>query len=314
MADSIDVELLSLVNKLNKIQRELGGGKNKNDKDKSGFLGTGGDKVDRFTDIEMKMEERIETLKSSIDEIQKLERVPGSNPKELITLQSTVRTELSTLGDEWKEIDMIQRIESKKKRSRFTPEEIQRRQQVVIETQNIINNLKDLQRSGYVKQYQGYKLVSMEESELFKKRDVETGETKVDKDGNVTKVTSQAKGVTGKRNANMTDQHRQQLMLIKERDEKIDLEIEEIGKGVDTLHEIARQANEEIKVQNRMLDVLEEKVNDISEGVSNVNEKLKVTLDKARASDKICMDIICIIILVGLIIVLIQLNNKNAKK
>ncbi len=55
------------------------------------------------------------------------------------------------------------------------------------------------------------------------------------------------------------------------------------------MHEIARQANEEIKVQNRMLDVLEEKVNDISEGVSNVNEKLKVTLDKARASDKICM-------------------------
>ncbi len=221
MADSIDVELLSLVNKLNKIQRELGGGKNKNDKEKSGFLGTGGDKVDRFTDIEMKMEERIENLKSNIDEIQKLERVPGSNPKELITLQSTVRTELSTLGDEWKEIDMIQRIESKKKRSRFTPEEIQRRQQVVIETQNIINNLKDLQRSGYVKQYQGYKLVSMEESELFKKRDVETGETKVDKDGNVTKVTSPAKGVTGKRNASMTDQHRQQLMLIKERDEKI---------------------------------------------------------------------------------------------
>ncbi len=43
-----------------------------------------------------------------------------------------------------------------------------------------------------------------------------------------------------------------------------------------------------------MLDVLEEKVNDISEGVSNVNEKLKVTLDKARASDKICMVSLCI--------------------
>lgn len=55
------------------------------------------------------------------------------------------------------------------------------------------------------------------------------------------------------------------------------------------MHQIARQANEEIKIQNKMLDVLEEKVNDVSESVQNVNEKLKVTLDKARASDKICM-------------------------
>lgn len=67
------------------------------------------------------------------------------------------------------------------------------------------------------------------------------------------------------------------------------MEIEEIGKGIDELHQIARQANEEIKIQNKMLDVLEEKVNDVGESVQNVNEKLKVTLEKARASDKICM-------------------------
>lgn len=39
-----------------------------------------------------------------------------------------------------------------------------------------------------------------------------------------------------------------------------DDEIEEIGKGVDILRELALAANEEIKIQNKMLDTLEEKV------------------------------------------------------
>lgn len=220
MADSIDIELLSLVNKLNKLQRELGGKNHKNDK--NSFIGiVSGDKMDRFTDLEERINERLEKVKNAIDDIQKLERAPGANPKELITLQATVRNELVALGDEWKEIDTIYRIESRKKRSRFSPEELQRRGQVVVQSQNMINTIKDVQRQGFVKQYQGYKLVSMEESEIFKKRDIETGETKVDSDGNVVKVTTQAKGVVGKRNVNMTDQHRQQLMLIRERDEKI---------------------------------------------------------------------------------------------
>jgi hypothetical protein len=285
-ADAIDIELLSLIGKLNRIQREVGGGK-KNDKKGDTFLQSG-DKADRFSDLELRMNERVEVVKSAVEDIMKLEKVPGSNPKELISLQSTVRTELNTLGEEWKEMDMIYRIEKKKKRSRFPPEELTRREAVLIQLQSVIQNLKDIQRQGYVKQYQGLKLATMEESELFKKRDIETGETKTDKDGNVVKVTSQAKGVVGKRNVNMTDDHRQQLMLIKERDEKIDLEIEEIGKGVDELHELARQANQEIKIQNKMLDVLEEKVNDVHDNVAGINEQLKVTLEKARSSDKIC--------------------------
>lgn len=63
-------------------------------------------------------------------------------------------------------------------------------------------------------------------------------------------------------------------------------------------------------MQNKMLDVLEEKVNDVHDKVSNINVKLKETLDKARASDKICMDIFCVMILVGMIIVLYKINSE----
>jgi t-SNARE complex subunit (syntaxin) len=68
-----------------------------------------------------------------------------------------------------------------------------------------------------------------------------------------------------------------------------DIEIENIGKGVDDLHELAKVANEEIKLQSKMLDTLEAKIDDVHDHVTNVNAKLKTTLEEARKSDKICM-------------------------
>ncbi len=46
------------------------------------------------------------------------------------------------------------------------------------------------------------------------------------------------------------------------------------------MHELAKTANEEVKLQNRMLDTLEEKVNDVQDHVMNLNERMKDTLDK----------------------------------
>jgi hypothetical protein len=215
MADAIDSELSSLLNKLNRIQKDIGGGK----KDKS-FAAEHGGRLDRFIEVYNRMNDRLETVKNALDEVRKLEKIPGSNPRDLITNQSIVRTELVTLGDEWKELDTLYRLESKKKRSRFTPDELQVRGQMVVQLQQMIQNLKDLQRQGFVKGYQGQRIATMEESDMFKKRDIESG-TVVDSKGTVTKNPMQAKGVMGVRNNDMTDQHRQQLMLIRERDAKI---------------------------------------------------------------------------------------------
>ena len=61
----------------------------------------------------------------------------------------------------------------------------------------------------------------------------------------------------------MTDDHRQGLQVIKERDAQMDQEILGIGKDVDSLLNLARTANEEVKMQNKMLDVLETKIDDV---------------------------------------------------
>ena len=77
------------------------------------------------------------------------------------------------------------------------------------------------------------------------------------------------------------------------------------------LGEIARTANEEVKLQNKMLDTLEEKVDDVHEHLTNVNIKLKNTLDEARKSDKICCDILCLLLLVGMIVVVVEVSNQK---
>lgn len=307
MADALDSELISLLNRLNKVQKDVGGGK----KDRNS-LGDVNGKIDRFLDLSETMKERLDVIKESGTEVRKLEKVPGSNPTELITHQSKVRTELNLIAEEWKELDSLYRLETKKKRSRYTPEELSARQLIVVQMQRSIQEFKDMQRSGFVKGIEGKRMVTMEESELFKKRDIESG-------GGESKgepgrpAPSQSRGVIGSRNNHMTDDHRGQLMALKERDTQVDAQIEEIGRGLDILRELALQANEEVKVQNHMLDGLEEKVNDVHEKVSNLNERMLDTLEKARKGDKICMDIFCILIFIGMIIVLVKLNQDHTK-
>lgn len=90
-----------------------------------------------------------------------------------------------------------------------------------------------------------------------------------------------------------------------------DEEIEKIGEGVDMLHSIAIAANEEIKLQNVMLTTLEEKMEEVHDKVLNINQKLKLSLEQTRTSDKIVVDILCILILIGMIVALVQTVQKN---
>ena len=58
------------------------------------------------------------------------------------------------------------------------------------------------------------------------------------------------------------------------------MQVEELGKGIDELREIALAAQEEITMQNKVLDHLGERVGDVQEHVININTKLKQTLEE----------------------------------
>ena len=159
MADSLDGELLALINKLNKIQKEVGGVKAKANVD--------GGKIDRFMDLKTQMTDRLMDLKETFENIQRLEKTPGSNPKELIGEQSKVRSELALLNEDWKELDLTYRNEAKKRRSKFSEEELGERQQILTALQLEIQRIKEIQRAGFVKGYQTVQMDRMEDSAMF---------------------------------------------------------------------------------------------------------------------------------------------------
>ena len=117
----------------------------------------------------------------------------------------------------------------------------------------------------------------------------------------------------GGRNNDMTAEHKSQLQALKQRDQQIDQQIAELGKGVDILTDLARSMNEEVKIQNKMLDSFEQNIDDVKEHVTTINAKLKTTLEEARKSDKICVDIFCILLMVGMIIILYRVTSDKNK-
>jgi len=289
MADALDGEIIGLINRLNKVQAEVGG--TKKNKHVAVFGEDG--KIDRFLDLRNQMRERVAEIYDTLSAVQQMEKSPGANPKGIIEGNSKVRTELKTLTENWAELDALYKAEAKKKRSKYSKESMQERQQVLTDTRLEIEKIREMQRKGYNKNYSSVQLMRMEDSEMFR--------------GGAGGGGGGGGAAGGGRNNDMTSDHKAQLQALKQRDQAIDQQVVEIGKGVDVLLDLARSMGEEVKIQSKMLDSLEQNIDDVKDHVTTINAKLKNTLDEARKSDKICVDIFCILLMVGMIIILYRL-------
>ena len=98
----------------------------------------------------------------------------------------------------------------------------------------------------------------------------------------------------------MTSGQQQQIQQLEERDADFDRQLDEIGEGIQDLAEIAQMQGEEVKRQSAMLDQVNSKMDKVNERMIGVNEKMKDTLEEVgRASDKLCVDIMCIVLAIG---------------
>ena len=94
----------------------------------------------------------------------------------------------------------------------------------------------------------------------------------------------------------ITGSQQVQLQQIKDRDAEFDQDLDEIGDGIQDLHELALRQGEEVKRQNEMLSKTESALDAATEHMVNVNSKMKETLNEVgRSSDKLCVDIMCIV-------------------
>ena len=81
--------------------------------------------------------------------------------------------------------------------------------------------------------------------------------------------------------------------------------------GIRNIKKEAEIANEKINTIGAHVNGLTTKVEGTSKKVKTQNERLKDLLNKIRKSDKICCDIILILILIGLIMVLYRIKKKK---
>jgi len=227
----------------------------------------------------------------------------GNNPKEIIAKQAKVREHIRQLQEDWRELDGLYKNEARKKRSKFTQAELETQHTLVLNLQAEIEKVREIQQRGYVRgagdsadvatQLNTKALAALE------------AKTLMESDG-----PARGGGGWDSNDVQLTDQQMLQVQQIEARDADFDRQLDVIGEGIQDLHEIALMQGEEVRRQNMMLDNMGRRIDAVHEKVLNVNSKMKDTLEEVgRSSDKLCVDIICVLFAVGFGAVFYQVSR-----
>ena len=90
-----------------------------------------------------------------------------------------------------------------------------------------------------------------------------------------------------------------------------DNQLEDIRIGIIEMKNEARKVGENIKKVGDNLDPLKNQMHKTDNHIKTQNVRLKELLNKFRKSDKICCDLILVLILIGLIMVLYRIIKKK---
>lgn len=154
----VDDELTELLTKLYTMQEDVGAKPKSSEEEKKqkaeAVMGTGRKaqaKGSRFLELKSIIIQRIKDIHGKLQEVKELETAGfgGDNPKQLIKLNQEVREETRQATDEWKEMDSIYKKEARKKRSKFTPEELATQQQLVQQMFEQLEKVRAASSSGF---------------------------------------------------------------------------------------------------------------------------------------------------------------------
>jgi hypothetical protein len=218
----------------------------------------------------------------------------GNNPKDMIAKQAAVREHIRQLQEEWRELYGLYKNEAQKKRSKFTKVELETQHTLVLNLQSEIGKVREIQQRGYVR---GAGESADAATQLNTKALTALNATPLMESDNGGGCGSGAWGVN---NVQMTDQQRMQVKTLEEGDQDVDRQLDEIGEGIQDLHEIAKMHEEEVRHENMMLDNIGNGIDVGHERVVDVNititDKLK---ELGRDKAMLCAYIVCILIAVG---------------
>jgi SYP7 family syntaxin len=311
-----DDELTELLTKLYTIQEEIGAKPKSSEDEKRAkaenvaVMGQGKKaqaKGSKFLDLKSTILDRLKTIHGLLKATKEKEQAGfgGDNAKDIIKMQANVREHLRQATDEWKEMDEIYKKEARKKKSKFTPEELEVQSELVRRLYAEIEKVKEVQMRGYTRSRQPDAAVSLNTKALY------TDSASSSRKGG-SKSASWA-GTGGGGGVALTDNQRQQMLQLEERDADFDKQLDEIGEGILDLAEIAALQGEEVKRQSVMLDGVNNKMDKVGERMTSVNSKMKETLDEVgRSADKLCVDIMCVVLMVGFAAVIYNMVSNDS--
>lgn len=157
-----DDELTDLLTKLYTIQEDLGAKPKSSDdekKAKAENVATMGSnkktqkKGSRFLELKNQVLDRLKTIHQLLKDTKAKEAAGygGDNAKDIIKMQAEIREQIRQSGDEWKEMDEIYKKEARKKKSKFTLEELEVQSELVARLHAEIEKVKEAQMRGYAR-------------------------------------------------------------------------------------------------------------------------------------------------------------------
>jgi len=254
----------------------------------------------RFLELKSSIIERLqrihELMREETDRNKNSFNVASSNnPKEIIARQAGIREEIRQASDDWKELDGIYKNEAKKRKSKFSQEDLELQHVLVQRLYAQIDSVKESQMKGYAPGAGEDLAANLNLKALAALDTTQFGTSSTGESvGGNTVFASHGSGVE------VTSGQQMQIQELQDRDADFERQLDDIGEGIHDLSEIAQVQAEEVRRQNVMLESVGKKIDDAHDHMTNVNAKMKETLNEVRKADRICVDIMCIVMMVGL--------------
>jgi len=207
-------------------------------------------KATKFLELKSSVGSSVSTVKELCDiENAPVYRGSVNNANEIVKAKETVRTEIQSMINSWKEMNSLHETEINKKRSKFTKSELDAQcemlKQLNIEIQSV-NNTQVVGFGGVV----------------------ETG------------ISFRKNYSYHQHGPSISEEQKRELNAIKAKDAELDVKLDLIGDLLSNLNTIAQGQKEEIKKQGEVLEEIDDKMVETGYNLGKVSRKIKDTLSK----------------------------------
>lgn len=281
--DKLDLKVDGLIAKCLTIYEQLGGSTQETNPINEAF------RDDPFLS---KKADIMKILKQTRELINEKKDQPFANSLDRLKRDQEIRQCMKESKAVLKELQDLNYKENKKGKSKFSKKEMASRAEVVEALEDELRDLEEARKTGDgVPTAPTQKILNMEDHELFRQQREPGGG-----------------GGMNYEQETITDEQRARLQQVNQTNRDIDAVVNKIGETVDILHERAGQMGEKLEETNLELEQLADQLDGVESRLNGVNEKLSDTLKELdRGEGKCCMDILCLLLLLGLLAVCVQI-------